>query len=79
MAEGIGIDRSTPEGRRILLNIAEFQAASSDFSEHATELMAASVRMQMLVLDDARMTLSEIADSLSVAARNRRASDKSRG
>ncbi len=62
-----------------LINVAEFQMASSDFSESATELMAASVRMQMLILDDARLTLSEIADSLSVMARNRRATDETYG
>ncbi|MEP1261082.1 MAG: hypothetical protein ABJL64_07350 [Rhizobiaceae bacterium] len=61
------------------MNIARFHAASTEFSEHATELMAASVRMQMLVLDDARLTLAEIADGLSVAVRNQRAANKTHG
>ena len=72
-------DSSAKEAREVLLNIAKFQAASTDFSDNATELMAASVRMQMLMLDDAKMTLTEVADSLSIAARNRRASDESQG
>ena len=79
MTDETGIDSSTIEGRETLLNIAQFQVASSDFSDNATELMAASVRMQMLILDDARMSLAEIADSLSIAARNRRASNKTDG
>ena len=56
-----------------------FREASSRFHEGATELMAAMVRVQMLMLDDAKMTLTEVADSLSIAARNRRASDESQG
>ena len=79
MTDGNGIDKSSPEGRELLLNFAEFQAASSDFSDNATELMAASVRVQILILDDARMTMTKIADSLSVAARKRRASDLTHG
>ena len=72
-------DRSTPEGKANLINMARFQSASTEFSEHATELMAASVRMQILVLDDARLILAEIADGLSVAVRNQRTANKTHG
>ena len=79
MSDDEEFDSSTEEAREVLLNIAKFQAASTEFSDNATELMAASVRMQMLMLDDAKMTLAEVADSLSVAARNRRAADETQG
>ncbi len=79
MPDQTGIDKSTVQGRATLLSIAEFREASTDFSDNATELMAATVRMQMLILDDARLTLSEVADCLSVVARNRRASDDTFG
>ena len=49
-----------------------FQVASTHFSDSATELMAASVRMQMLMLDDTRMTLSEVADLLARSIRVRK-------
>ena len=56
-----------------------FRDASTVFHESATELMAASVRLQMLVLDDAKLTLSEFADGLSSAVRRQRMSDETHG
>ncbi|MCJ8308057.1 MAG: hypothetical protein HRU27_08710 [Rhizobiaceae bacterium] len=53
-----------------------FREASSRFHEGATELMAAMVRVQMLMLDDAKMTLSEVADGFSGAIRKQRMSDE---
>ncbi|MEP0940193.1 MAG: hypothetical protein ABJH63_10335 [Rhizobiaceae bacterium] len=56
-----------------------FREASSRFYEGATELMAASVRVQMLMLDDAKLTLSEVADGFSGAIRKQRMSDETFG
>ena len=49
-----------------------FQAASSRFEQAATEMMAGVMRIQLLMLDDTRLALSEMADILSQATRNRR-------
>ena len=56
-----------------------FREASTRFHEGATELMAASVRVQMLMLDDAKMTLSEVADGFSGAIRKQRMSGETFG
>ena len=53
-----------------------FREASSRFHEGATELMAAMVRVQMLMLDDAKMTMSEVADGFSGAIRKQRMSNE---
>ena len=54
-----------------------FREASKRFHEGATEMMAAAVRVQMLMLDDAKMTLAEVADGFSGAIRKQRMSDES--
>lgn len=51
---------------------ATFQTASTDFTDSATTLMTAAIRMQMLMLDEARLSLSEMANMLSGAVRERR-------
>ena len=56
-----------------------FKEASGRFHEGATELMAASVRVQMLMLDDAKLTLSEVADGFSGAIRKQRMSNETFG
>ncbi len=50
----------------------EFKAASTQFAKSAGELMAATVRMQLLVLDDTRLVLSEFAEIVSGTVRDRR-------
>ncbi len=50
----------------------EFKAASTQFADSAAELMAATVRMQLLVLDDTRLVLSEFAEIVSGTVRDRR-------
>jgi len=50
----------------------QFQSASTAFSDSATELMAASIRMQMLMLDDTRSTLGEVAGMFAHSVRGQR-------
>ena len=57
----------------ILADIEAFKCALGEFSDNATEVMAASVRLQTLMLDDARLTMGELASGLAKNARNRRA------
>ena len=54
----------------------EFREASNRFYAATTEMMAASVRVQMLMLDDAKLTLTEVADGFSGAIRKQRMSDE---
>ena len=59
----------------VLEEIESFKIASTAFSQSATEAMAASVRLQKLILDDASLTLGEMACALGENARAQRASE----
>ena len=63
---------SAKTDRETLQNFEIFKQSSSKFSHSANEMMTATVRMQMLMLDDTRMVLGEMADILSHASRDRR-------
>ena len=67
------------DGEFTIEDFRRFQEAAGRFHEGATELMAATVRVQMLMLDDAKMTLAEVADGFSGAIRKQRMSDESFG
>ena len=67
------------DGAFTIEDFVRFREASGRFHEGATELMAAMVRVQMLMLDDAKLTLAEVADGFSGAIRKQRMSDESFG
>ena len=75
-------NNSSDDGESVEFTIEDFirfKEASGRFHEGATELMAASVRVQMLMLDDAKLTLSEVADGFSGAIRKQRMSNETFG
>lgn len=76
-ASGHGTVEQNDDGEFTIEDFYRFQEAASRFHEGATELMAATVRVQMLILDDAKMTLAEVADGFSGAIRKQRMSDES--
>jgi len=58
--------------KEMLEEMRAFQRISTQFAESASELVAVSMRIHMLVMEDMRAGLGEIADVVSASIRDRR-------
>ncbi len=68
-----GTDPGIVMSRQDVLNeMWAFRQISTQFAESASELVAISMRIQMLAMEDMRAGLGEVADIVSGSIRNRR-------
>lgn len=66
----------SPEPEDLTEQMREFGALASQFAESATAVMGIAIRMQMLMLEQAREGLDDLADELETTLARERAQDQ---